>query len=59
MGVSVGPDHTDPDGYRPEQDGLCHVCENARRELEAEREARAGTERTEIMARVRTRAADR
>lgn len=51
-GRDVGPDHTDPDGYRPEEGGLCHVCGQARRELEAARE------RTGIMARLRARTVD-
>ncbi|MEV5778713.1 hypothetical protein AB0L49_47305 [Streptomyces antimycoticus] len=56
-GRSVDPHHTDVDGYQPEPGGLCPVCERARRELEAERSA--SQERTGIMARLRTRAAER
>ncbi|MGW7620814.1 replication-relaxation family protein [Streptomyces antimycoticus] len=56
-GRDVDPDHTDADGYRPEPGGLCPLCERTRRELEAERSATQ--ERTGIMARLRTRAAER
>ncbi|MGK3110564.1 replication-relaxation family protein [Streptomyces sp. WAC05858] len=56
-GRDVDPDHTDTDGYRPEAGGLCPLCERTRRELEAERSATQ--ERTGIMGRLRTRAAER